>query len=117
MRVVIAVAVGGLVLLTGCPATGIVCNEGTIGCNAGCVDPAVDKRNCGGCGQSCGADQECVASTCVDTKKAGDLCNPNNGDPGCGLVLACNGLTNKCAPYQQAKVGEPCGFVASGDSS
>lgn len=103
MRVVIACSLFGLLLLTGCPATGIVCNEGTIGCNAGCVDPTVDKRNCGACGQSCGPDQECVASTCVcgpGTVSCGGACVVTDSD-----TKNCGGCGNTCSSGQVCEAG------------
>ncbi len=96
MRAVIAFGCAALVVLvlTGCPPTGIVCNPGTIGCNAGCVDPANDKRNCGACGQSCGNNRECVDSVCTcgpgTTSCPDGTCAVIDSDPnncgGCGVV-------------------------------
>ncbi len=60
-------AVSCVVVLTlsGCPASGVVCQPNTVACENGCVDTVSDRRHCGACGQSCGSGQECVNSACT----------------------------------------------------
>jgi hypothetical protein len=52
-------------LLTGCPKTGVVCNAGLTACDGGCADLSADLANCGACGDTCGADQLCLAGACT----------------------------------------------------
>ena len=42
----------------GCPAT-------LASCASGCADTQTDPKNCGACGQLCGATQSCVGGTCI----------------------------------------------------
>ncbi len=44
-------------------------------CNGRCADLQNDQNNCGACGQACGANQACVAGTCVSGTCA-QACNP-----------------------------------------
>jgi hypothetical protein len=74
MRVVFAVCLFSLVVLTGCPSTGVVCRAGTDPCGSGCIDKSSDKRNCGGCGIACGASQQCNAGNC-ECEAGTSLCN------------------------------------------
>ena len=37
----------GVLFLTACPPTGVVCKAGTAPCGAGCIDPISDRVNCG----------------------------------------------------------------------
>ena len=53
-----------LFLLTACPSTGIVCMPGTTQCGQGCADLHFDNRNCGACGNACGANQACIGAMC-----------------------------------------------------
>lgn len=52
------------VWLMACPPTGVVCKAGTLPCGTGCIDPNADRRNCGACGTSCVAQQDCNEGTC-----------------------------------------------------
>lgn len=63
MRAVVVVGVLALAA-SSCLPTGVVCVAGTDPCGSGCIDPLNDKRNCGGCGKACGANQECNAGSC-----------------------------------------------------
>lgn len=59
------VSVCAVLVLTACPPTGVVCKAGTLPCGTGCIDPNSDRRNCGACGTTCGAQQDCNAGTCA----------------------------------------------------
>jgi hypothetical protein len=58
-------ALGTVLLLSACPATGVVCKSGTTPCGLGCVDVKSDTRNCGACGNACGNTQQCSSGECV----------------------------------------------------
>ncbi len=98
MRALCFVSVVGVVLLSGCPQFGVVCNPGTNACGAGCADFTSDRRNCGACGAACLAGQICSNSACV-CQAGSQLCNGEctvfETDPrNCG---SCNAA---CAPGQ-----------------
>jgi Stigma-specific protein, Stig1 len=57
----------------GMPAAG--CAKGLALCSARCVDLATDANNCGSCGDSCDADEQCMKSKCHEADK-------DNGGPG-----------------------------------
>jgi hypothetical protein len=74
---------------------------GWIVCGKSCIDPAVDRDNCGACGTRCGA-QQCAAGTCVDAcpgAACGDRCTYPD-DPyncgGCGNVCAWSCVGGTC---------------------
>lgn len=84
-----------LLVLSGCPATGIVCREGTNRCGTGCADYATDRRNCGDCGQACASGQVCSDKKCVcqaGTELCDGRCVATASDPTacgrCGVVCA-----------------------------
>lgn len=71
------VAVVAVMVLTACPPTGVVCKPGTVPCGIGCIDPSSDRRNCGACGTTCGAQQDCNAKVGVDGGPSGECkCGP-----------------------------------------
>jgi hypothetical protein len=41
------------------------CSNSNLVCGGECIDPQQDSAHCGGCDQACGAEQICVAATCV----------------------------------------------------
>lgn len=41
------------------------CSSSNLVCGGECIDPQQDSAHCGGCDQACGAEQLCVAATCV----------------------------------------------------
>jgi hypothetical protein len=51
-------------LLSGCPEEGVKCGEGLSVCGSTCVDLASTADNCGACGATCGAGQQCVEGAC-----------------------------------------------------
>lgn len=62
---VVLLALSSVVLLSGCPDTGIVCSAGTVRCGQGCAQFDSDAKNCGSCGSSCRSGQVCQSSSCV----------------------------------------------------
>ena len=64
MKKQLSISVLAVMSLLACPPTGVVCKPGTLPCGTGCIDPASDRRNCGVCGTSCGADQDCNSGAC-----------------------------------------------------
>ena len=60
----LALTLSAVVLLPGCPNTGIVCAADTIRCGQGCVDSNNDAKNCGTCGSACRSGQVCQAASC-----------------------------------------------------
>jgi hypothetical protein len=106
-----------LLLLTGCPDTGIVCRNGTVRCGQGCVDTKADQRNCGACGVACQTGQVCQPpdpdsnGVCV-CQPGAEECNgqcvvkatdPNNCGA-CGKACA----TDELCEYQPADGGSSC---------
>ncbi|MBL8956687.1 MAG: hypothetical protein JNK82_38290 [Myxococcaceae bacterium] len=85
-----------VVVLSGCPSTGIVCRAGTERCGNGCSDFTSDSRNCGGCGQACLGSQVCTAGECkcrAGTTLCDGQCVVLENDPkNCGMCgQACDG--------------------------
>ena len=76
-------------------------------CDGRCLNTAVDRANCGECGETCGADQICAHGDCVcnDYKcPPGQRCVKNNqyycaGDPDPGCVCGCGGTYTYCKDY------------------
>jgi hypothetical protein len=90
--------------LSGCPATGIVCNAGLSACGTGCADFTNDPFNCGACGSSCQQTQICVSSVCqceTGALTCGSKCVIPSTDPdNCGACgVACLG-TQVCQQGQ-----------------
>lgn len=95
--------------LMACPPTGVVCKPGTVPCGSGCVDPASDRRNCGTCGNICGAQQDCTpqasgASACAcraGTSLCADgICSATQFD-----AKNCGTCGNACAGGQVCETG------------
>lgn len=57
------------------------CPGGGSLCGTECVFLGSDENNCGGCGNVCAADEECIAAVCTDL----DPCDGGPGTP-CGSV-------------------------------
>jgi hypothetical protein len=55
------------------PARLICPDRGGVGTTPICVDPTVDSRNCGACGNVCGPGQYCSASACAYPTSCADL--------------------------------------------
>jgi hypothetical protein len=69
-------------------------------CDGVCIDPKSDSQNCGGCGQVCPRNQNCVARTCSCgppyTLCSPDCVNLQESHANCGVCgLAC-GPTQTC---------------------
>lgn len=101
MRVAVVCGLLSLAVLTGCPPTGVVCRAGTVACGTGCIDPSSDKRNCGGCGISCGTGQQCNSGVCeceAGTKLCNGECVVTDFDAKhcgqCGKACSTGGLCN-----------------------
>ncbi|MEW5743629.1 MAG: MXAN_6577-like cysteine-rich protein [Myxococcota bacterium] len=105
---------GAVVVLLGCPPSGVVCREGTVPCGLGCVDTANDVRNCGACGKACGASQECTSGACTCTPGT-TLC-----DGSCVVfnydARHCGACNNACAAGQVCEQGQ-CRATCSVGSS
>lgn len=41
------------------------CAAGQVACGGACVDTATDPRNCGRCGEVCGASEACLSGACT----------------------------------------------------
>lgn len=97
------VAVGAAAMLMGCPASGVVCREGTTPCGLGCVDTANDVRNCGACGSACGASEQCTSGVCSCTEgttRCGAACVVTDYD-----ARHCGACNNACATGQVCESG------------
>jgi hypothetical protein len=75
-----------------------------------CVDPAVDPRNCGGCGRDCAAAEACVAGVCHEARRCepaqvlDDAADRNND--GASLAgLAGDGGGNAFVAWRQLESG------------
>jgi len=95
MKQLTVVSLFASVLLMACPPTGVVCKPGTAPCGNGCIDPSADRRNCGACGNTCGAEQDCLASKCEcrpGTTLCDGSCVNTDFDPknchSCGVACA-----------------------------
>lgn len=85
------------------------CGLGTIACGARCVDPAVDPKNCGGCGRVCGPNDLCSSGSCAPNCQVGyTLCGGDGGPPYCSNLQADAMNCGAC--------GAPCG-AANGTPS
>lgn len=89
---------------TSCGTGGELC------CGGACLDTTASVTNCGGCGIACGANADCVSSSC--TCLAGfDDCD---GAPGCeASVLSdsahCGTCTTVCSAPTPSCIGGSCG--------
>ena len=67
----------------GTPTCSYVCSDTTINCgtetNPNCVNTNTDTKNCGGCNQSCGANQFCDNGTCKATDCPSNQCTVPDG--------------------------------------
>ncbi|HUS33115.1 MAG TPA: MXAN_6577-like cysteine-rich protein [Kofleriaceae bacterium] len=87
------------------------CPSGLTDCDGTCADMQSDNQQCGECGNTCNAMEQCVAGTCQCTS-GGKLCGANCvdtatdeancGDCGvaCGTGLTCNDGTCGCPSNQ-----------------
>ena len=89
-----------LVLLPGCPATGIICAPGTIRCGQGCVDSNADPKNCGTCGGACRSGQICDRASCI--------CNAGTSSCNGECVVLENDAKNCGACGTQCAVSQVC---------
>jgi hypothetical protein len=105
---VLILALSALVLLPGCPDTGIVCAAGTIRCGQGCVDATSDEKNCGACGSSCRSGQVCSSSACKcseGTSACDGECVVLASDPkNCGACGSTSALA-RCDPGNVCEMG------------
>ena len=73
-------AVGAMLALHGAGCSdsgtgGLTCQGTQQVCGNACIDVAVDARNCGACGRTCGTGQVCVAGMCrADCPEGQQLC-------------------------------------------
>lgn len=67
MRLILSLLFATLtsLVLTGCPAEGVVCRPGQTACGELCVDVQSDSVNCGACGVTCEESQTCQAGACA----------------------------------------------------
>ncbi|MBA3549445.1 MAG: hypothetical protein H0T76_23465 [Nannocystis sp.] len=91
------------------------CSQGEAVCNNECVDVQFDTANCGGCGKTCVAGDDCDSGTCTgqgaciacDTAAMTGACKAENAacdaDPECGKFEDCY---DKC--QTQACVDDTC---------
>jgi hypothetical protein len=96
------------VALTGCPRLGVECQEGTVECGTGCIDPASDRRNCGACGLSCLDQQDCNAGTCacrVGTINCGGVCVVTEYEPKFCAPASANQCGTACASGEVCELG------------
>jgi hypothetical protein len=68
------------------------CSGTLIECSEGCVDPAIDLKNCGRCDHMCGAGEVCDDGVCATLPK--DCVEAG----GCALGYYCDPATHLCAP-------------------
>lgn len=74
-------------------------------CGGGCSDTNADAKNCGGCGNACGTDQQCDVGSC------GQKCNPPLKFCGSGCVDPdtdkdnCGRCGTQCSDSQRCEFG------------
>ena len=91
------------------------CSQGTLACGATCVDPQLNPKNCGSCGNACGATEVCASgqcrSTCLASQSkcdtdAGAYCaNLQSDNANCGTCGQACGVGQVCA---SGKCGSTC---------
>jgi hypothetical protein len=115
-----------------CPPLGVVCKPGTVPCGTGCVDPTSDRRNCGGCGLTCAATQDCVQTSadatarcvcrtgttlcdgsCVVTDYDAKHCGQCGAACATGQVCELGVCRASCTAGQFARCGDSCIDVSS----
>jgi hypothetical protein len=66
-----------LLLLAGCPETGVLCSEGLTACGDTCADLSSESAHCGACGVACGAGELCAEGACIAAPAscAGGVCS------------------------------------------
>ena len=83
------------------------CCLGAVECNGACAQLQTDANNCGACGKSCAASEECNAGACSPCPKSHtqctDQCANLMGDP-----FNCGACGNVCAGSQSCVAGA-CG--------
>ena len=77
------------------------CMAGTKACGSTCTDTATDSKNCGMCGNVCGARQQCAMGVCTCTvageTNCGGVCTDLNSDAkNCGTCGKMCGLAEVC---------------------
>lgn len=100
--------VGAWLAVSGCDATYVVPAEGCAGpleqCEGACIDPREDPENCGACGVTCSARQECAAGACVEPCSRGDRCGVE-----CVDVMVsrqhCGACNDPCVRGQECRDG------------
>lgn len=125
-------ALAGLATLPACGGDSkkeVTCAADEVVCGGRCTSIQLDSANCGACGTSCGAFQECNAGACEcgpGTVQCGGACADLSTDPdhcgacdvacGSGQVCAAQGGVAACAaacPPGQVACGRSCVAVAS----
>lgn len=95
------------------------CKEGLLACDIGCVDPQVNARHCGSCGNACGEAEECHEGTCAPLctdgrARCGASCvNLESNSRHCGACgVACGSgehcVEGSCEPLRCAEGLEVC---------
>ncbi len=105
---VVSLGALALLLLAGCPDTGIVCQTGTERCGQGCIDPTSDAKNCGACGNACRSGQICDNKVCkcsAGTTSCDGECTVLDTDAKhCGACGAAG--STACTPTQVCEQGQ-----------
>lgn len=120
---------GGVCLINADCAAGLVCRDGAcqprcapplLECGATCVDPRVDRQNCGGCNQPCLNGDACVMGQCRPVcagglAPCGMVCVDTASDPlncgQCGMpcmpgeICVGGGCFPSCPPSQVSCMG------------
>lgn len=60
------------------------CDDGWSRCEGQCIDPRVDARHCGACGQACGDESVCIGGACVEPGCANGVRDGRESDVDCG---------------------------------
>ena len=74
-----------LFALTACSSKELICAADQHVCANACASLQSDARNCGACGNVCGAAQGCSAGACVDCASAPGVCTAD-------VAVACGNL-------------------------
>lgn len=93
-----------------CGKCGQSCGAGEICCNGQCTKIVSDAKNCGACGRSCQAGESCCSGQCINLKSSTQSCGACGRRCGAGQTC-CNG---SCADLKTStsscgSCGKSCG--------
>ncbi len=82
-----------------------MCSGNYASCNGSCVSLQFDVRNCGGCGNACGAGEACIGGSCAVSCQAGQIACGGKCANTATSQSHCGGCGLACGPTQQCISG------------